>query len=143
MSLTLAGQTYRFGPYQLTLPDGWSGQAVEGTHEVAPDDADYAILLSGFQRDTPLSPSDLSDFAADRGAQQAQPVTLPSGLAGLVFDTEGTSDDPTEAGAMRVWLIADGSTMIVATLTCEPADLAAASLPAQMVIGSIRHGSED
>lgn len=154
MSLSLAGQPYRFGPFQMTLPDGWSVEVVDGIHEMLPDQGDFALHISGYQKDDPVSAEDLAQMAASHGASDPANAPLPSGLDAITFDAinvDGGADagDPQDmvdedtAGPIRFWLIRHGTAMIAVTLTCDAQDLAAAALPAQMIVGSIRPAEED
>ncbi len=131
------GQPYVFGPFALSLPDGWSAEFDDGIHEVAPPDGDYLLQISGYAKDDPVTISDLEGMATDQSDGAATtPIDLPSGLDGLTFDTD--ADDH----VCRFWLIRQHTSMIAVTLTVTPEDLASAAISAQMVVSSIRPSGE-
>lgn len=132
MKPTVAGQDYVFGPFQLSLPDGWTGEMIDQIHQLQPPSEDFAIHMSGYTRDAPVAIDDLHGFPKQLFNTEGTPFELASGLDGVTFDTE------TEEGPMRYWLLYWDNAMIVITLTSEAPDLASAAIPAQMIISSIR-----
>jgi len=158
----LAGTRYRFGPYALSLPEGWTGERIDGIHQLLPDAAaglDCALHISGFARDRAIAPDDLQAFAAEMGAGPGMAVTLASGLDGITFDLAAAADetgavcalgeedgqdgqdgdagqDPADQ-TVRHWLIRDGQTLIAVSLTAPSDGFAAAALAAQMIVATI------
>lgn len=130
---SVAGTPYGFGPFELTLPDGWSGTFDEGVHDLLPPDEDFVIQISGYEKSDPFEPADLQEMAAEQspGAVTSS-IELASGLSGMQFDR-------CDGGyTMRFWLVCHGTALAAVTLTCPDDGLATAALPAQMVVGTIR-----
>ncbi|MEM1160048.1 MAG: hypothetical protein AAGJ28_03880 [Pseudomonadota bacterium] len=123
------GQPYVFGPFALSLPDGWTADFLPepGRHELVPPDGDFTILISGYERDAPVELADVRPEALD-----CAEVQLPSGLDGLTYD------QPDEDLFVRFWMIRNGNAMIAVALTVDQEHLASALIPAQMVVSSIR-----
>ena len=127
----LAGETYAFGPFALTLPEGWTADAEDGIHEIQPDQGDYALHLSGYEKDARVTPEDLADLARDHGGDGA-PFDTGSGLLGLTFDTESAGD------RLRYWLIGHGQAMLLVTLTAQTEVFDASLMRAELVVRSLR-----
>ena len=130
------GQPYVFGPFQLSLPDGWTAEMIDNIHELLPPDETFAIHISGYSRSDPITVDDLRDGAQQHFSAESTPFTLPSDLEGVTFDKE------TEEGTMRYWMLYWENMMIVITLSCDPGELPACAVPAQMVVSSIRPSGE-
>ncbi|MEM7211212.1 MAG: hypothetical protein AAF479_04840 [Pseudomonadota bacterium] len=75
---------YRFGPFELDLPDGWTGAFEDGVHTIASDAHDTALQFSGFERATKIEMSDLYAMVPP-GMQDLSRFTLPSGLDGFAW----------------------------------------------------------
>ena len=131
------GTPYVFGPMQLSLPDGWTGEFQDGVHEILPPEGDFVIHISGFDKDTAFDPADLTAFASDQTDLAPSPVTLPSGMDGITFDQDR------EGQSVRFWLIRLGTSMIAVTLTSDPEDFDTSAIPAQMVVSSLRPWTGD
>ena len=80
---------YTFGPFRLSLPPGWAGAFEDGVHTIASDAHDAAIQISGFERDAPVTTSDLYGMVPE-GADKLGRFTLSSsGLDGFSwYDAE-------------------------------------------------------
>ena len=126
------GTPYVFGPMQLSLPDSWSAEFQDGVHEILPPDGDFVIHISGFDKDTPVVAEDLLDFARDQTKREPVSVELASGLDGITFDE--VRDDQ----SVRFWLIRHESAMIAVTLTSDPEDFEISTVPAQMIVSTLR-----
>ncbi|MEM7060097.1 MAG: hypothetical protein AAF557_21150 [Pseudomonadota bacterium] len=130
------GHPYVFGPFQLSLPDGWTGEMIDQVHELQPPDESFAIHISGYERSTPVTVVDLHNAARQLFSAEGVEFTLPSGLDGVSFDTES------EDGHMRYWLLHWENAMIVITLTSDAEHLPNSAVPAQLVVSSIRPSGE-
>lgn len=127
----LAGETYAFGPFALTLPEGWTADTEDGIHEILPDQGDYALHLSGYEKDARVTAEDLAELALDHGGDGA-PFAAGSGLIGLTFDTESAGD------RLRYWLIGHGQAMLLVTLTAPAQAFEPSLMRAELVVRSLR-----
>ena len=75
-------EPYRFGPFKLHLPQGWTGEFEDGVHTIASDNHDTALQLSGFEHDGDVAMSDLYAMVPT-GMEDLSRFTLPSGLDGF------------------------------------------------------------
>lgn len=75
---------YDFGPFSITLPDGWQAELEDGVHTIAAQDHDKALQISGFERDAPVEMSDLYGMVPE-GMSDLSRFTLPSGLDGFAW----------------------------------------------------------
>lgn len=80
---------YTFGPFCLSLLPGWTGAFEDGVHTIASDAHDAAIQISGFEREAPVTISDLYGMVPE-GADKLRRFTLSSsGLDGFSwYDAE-------------------------------------------------------
>ncbi len=125
------GERYVFGPYQLILPSGWSAVAEDGIHELLPHDDAFAVHISGYEKDTPVTDADIVEFADENDADATESLALTSGLEGRYFDLEDDGD------VFRYWVIRDANNMIVITLTTQPQAFAEATVSATAVVETI------
>ena len=136
MSIALAGETYAFGPFHLTLPEGWEAAFAEDerVHDLFPPEDGYGLRISGYTKDTPIDQADLT--AGTQGLDVA-PVSLPSGLTGVTYQQSDGED------LVRFWMIRSGNTLAAIALSADPDRLGAASMAAQLIVNSIRLAEED
>lgn len=78
----ISGTPYRFGPFELDLPPGWTGTFEDGVHTIASDAHDTALQFSGFEREADVAMSDLYGMVPE-GAADLSRFTLPTGLDGF------------------------------------------------------------
>ncbi|MEM9062278.1 MAG: hypothetical protein AAGD13_17605 [Pseudomonadota bacterium] len=131
----LAGEAYAFGPFALTLPEGWSAEKEDGIHELLPEHGDYALHLSGYDKDVPVTQDDLAAVAHEHGCT-GTPAELSSGLSAVSFDRAEDGD------AFRYWAVGHGTAMLLVTLTAPEASFAMALMRAELVVRSLRPAEE-
>ena len=109
---------YAFGPFRISLPPGWTGAFEDGVHTISTDAHDTAIQISGFERETPVTISNLYGMVPDDAEGRAR-FTLPSGLDGFSWqDTERETE-------MQV--IRAGTTMLAISVIGKDEDAEAVS----------------
>ncbi|MEM7422721.1 MAG: hypothetical protein AAF334_03305 [Pseudomonadota bacterium] len=133
--LAVSGTLRAIGPFSLTLPDGWHADFADGVHEMLPETGAFAMHVSGYEKETPVTMDDLIGFAADEDAEAAAKA-LPSGLMAVTFDTTDADQ------SLRYWLIASERAMIFVTLTAPAEEFEASVIPAEMVVATIAARAE-